>query len=385
MINIENFNPELLRVRPIAFARFKDLSMRQVALAILFLTLLSAGCEKNPVDNDDDPPPPPEIVDHYKLYALTSGFFTSTGLALIDIPSDTVLRVVDSIPDIFTTLSITPDMQSVLISGIGVDSTVVYDADSLTRVIVLPFGGSYHFDHQRNLGLLVTPSLFYEINPSNFTLGDSINRANGYSQIDTANGVLYTTGPFGVPATFIYRYDYLTMTFIDSLAIVDGTGGAITVTNLLPVSSANRIYFYGIRGNASAAYIYNTLTKAIVLATPHDFPIGNFMKSTDGQTAYKADPGGLTTPGSGKLWKYSIPGDAISGSIPTTYQEGATTITINLTSLVMTPDGKYIYGAGGLPGRVVQIPLAQNKITHAFDPYISYFPPVIVLGKKIEP
>lgn len=343
--------------------------------------LLVTGCEKD--EEGPAAPPPVQSDNHYRLYSLTSGFF-ARGIAMHDIPADTLLRQLE-IPGPYAVLALTPSNAHLLVSAPGFDSTLLVDADSLKIRDTLLFGGRYLVDRTRAVTLLIGSSALFRINTTSFSRGDSINLSLRYAQIDTSSGQLYGVGNPPRNPSVIYRIDYLTMSLVDSITARDPDDSLITVTDLLPLSNLNRLYFYGLVGTQASAFIWDLQAGVVVSSVGHDYPIGSFTRLIGNQTVLKADPGPLTTPGSGKLWIYSIAGDAITGSYSTVVSDNGTVLTINATNVLQTPDGAYLYIAGGTPGRVLRLPLATGSVTNVFDPLSSFFPPEIVLGPLIPP
>ena len=129
------------------------------ALLILLLPLL-IGCDEDcnkPFDGGNQ-------EQHYRMY-LAEG--SPVNVLVLDFPADTLI---DSLSLSFSTdeLALSPNKSKIFLSNLVDFTTSVIDAYTLEMDTTLPWHGYYHFDVQRNIGLIVQESSLVKIDGITF-------------------------------------------------------------------------------------------------------------------------------------------------------------------------------------------------------------------------
>jgi len=371
--------------------------LRTFTILTAAILLLCSNC------CDDCPTCPDESDDkqqHYKMYV--SAWDNDAGRAMllsIDIPADTIIDSVtltaeqhklaaDAASTFYSLFTLTPDNKRILVSGnLILKTTLVFNTSDLSYDTTLDFYGEFHFDRIRNIGLVNMIDGLFKFSPDNFQFTDSLSKQFAYSQLDTANGIIYLTGPLvGEDFSTVYRVDYLTMSLIDSVLIRDYLGNMIVIYEMLPIPEYGRLYFYGSVGGPSYSFIYDLQNERMVSSTLHTTPFGNFVRSANGQTVYMSDPGNefLDIRGSYLIWIYSVPDDQVTGAYSTLTSDTLGTRFLDIQDMLLTPDGRYLYGGCGLKSGLLRYDLETGASSNVFSKFYPLLPGAIAVGEKMK-
>jgi len=321
----------------------------------------------------DECPICPTAENHYNLFAVGYGAL----LMSIDVPADTLI---DSVSLGFAPLMLTTNSNYSKLLLPTEAETPVYDANSLQLDTILDLYGDFHFDRRHNIGLVLTPhpvpSELVKINGTTFEeLGRMVIPPLNRGQIDTVNGIFYSTVYDEGRMHILYRIDYLNMSIVDSMLLQDSLGGSVVnVGNLLPIPEYNRLYFYA----GATAFIYDLeqqqiLKRISVFSRP--VSSAQFALSRDRQKVYVSDPGDIFTgfPGSGPIQIVDVAADSVVDSL--SIQVGppyCQTMIVPVNQMRIMPDGKYLYAwceGGTCP--LLRYDLSKGVIVNAFCPPID--------------
>ena len=295
-------------------------------------------------DSTVDPGPGPVIVKNYQLITVikeVEGDF----LTFFDVPADTVLDTTN-IGSNFNELAITPDLSRVFVSSQIQNKTIVYSVDSMSIDTTLPWHGTYYFDELRNIGVRVNSSGFNSFNMNTYAPGISVTKSIGASGIDVSGEVLYVSSISEQISFEVYRYNYSSGALIDSFLIKDSAGANLFVTEMLPLPESNRLYLYVENNSGAYAVVYDTQLGKIVNQVSHRVPIGKFLKNSDASLVYKSDPDLSSVLTSGKIWQYNVSSDMIVSNLSTVVNTTNGNVTVSVTPMVFTPDGRFMYSSG---------------------------------------
>ena len=357
--------------------------LRYLQILPVFLLLCSLAC-------DDDCPtcPEPAEANHWTMYMEASGT-----LIAWDIPADTILDSI-GLPGNTTQLSLTSDGQKIVLPLSHDLKTHVFDAATLTEDTALDYWGTFHFDRSRHVGLLVAESELVKID------GITLERISAvttgpiwHGAIDTSSGIFYTA-PYDIyRGNILYRYDYRTMTLLDSTLLYDTTGTGILISHLLPIPSKDRLYLTGSPGMLPSAhvYIFDLAADSLILQHPlgvSRFPRCNLVYDPHRERVYVGDPGQLfqdydPAPG---LFVFDAATDRYLALYPThvAVPWGAAA-DAPVKQLCLAPDGKSLYAGTEHDFPVLVFDLDEGLIRDTLYPVLNEELHFSVGGMVIEP
>ncbi len=299
-------------------------------IVVVAMLLFATGCgdDNNLTDSEKD-----LSQASYKLYAVTYGGV----LSVIDIPADTL---VDEVSLGFGPgqVTINSNFSKLVFPTSPVAVCRVFNIATLQPDTMLTWPAKFvHFDRRRGLGLAVTDDCLIKFDGATFA---ELSRMDipplHRGQLDTINGVYYSSVDDAGRADIVYRIDYLDMSVLDSIQLRDTSGNGFNwVGDLLPIPQHERLYFYGDGG----INIYDLDQEQTIRQFRSGNSVGGqFVLSSDREKVYASEPGNPNTgnPMPGPTLIFGAAADSIVDSLP---RPGTP-----LTQMRLTPDGKYLYG-----------------------------------------
>ena len=336
---------------------------------------------------DDCPTcPAPDTEEHYRLYVAATG-----RLLMVDVPADTIIDSVtlNSNPMMMTLNS---DYSKVIMPMWNDEKTYVYDAFSLELDTTLDYWGDFHFDRQRNIGLFIS-AVGGLIQLDGATLEETGALPDlwmNVGQIDTANGVFYSTPMESGRKDLLYRIDYITMTVIDSVRLIDMYGNPLVPTRLLPLSGNDRLYMtvfpstvfiYDLSGDSALYWASTGVAR---------FPRCDLLYDHLRERVYFGEPGQEfmdISPAEG-LFVFDVTGDSLEMMFPTRVAVSGTTLDAPILYLRMTPDQRYLYAAPEWNYPILRYDLDKgiydNTLHWDLDPVYPFYPYGIEIGANLN-
>jgi len=342
--------------------------------------------------SDDCPVCPKKETTQYRLYAVDD---YGHRLYAIDIPADTVLL---SVPVDFETaldMIVSQDGSRLMISVLGIYSTLIYDTQDLSIIDTLDgMYGYYYFDFTDNYGVLVS-SLIADpvvkiLDPNTLESNVMIDRFMRYAFLDTVSNCLYgVAGPDATLANLIYKIDCNSGRLVDSFFISTNDDQFVSVGNIAYNWLNDILYFHAkIAPSQSYFYQYELFAGSAVDSTHIVEKFGSAAISPNGRKVYMTEGGnawfGIRPPGYIRVYDvFTHKADSI---LPPNIDPYGQPWEPYYRDILITPGGKRAYiGAGGndatwAPLSLFSINLDDNTVNVGVMPTPTFSASVITIG-----
>ncbi len=356
-----------------------------IFILISALFLITTCCNDCPIC------PKPETTQ-YRLYAVDD---YGHRLYAIDIPADTVLF---SVPVDFETaldMFVSQDGSRLMISVLGVYSTLIYDTRDLSVIDTLDdMYGYYYFDYSDNYGVLVSGLIADPVvkilDPNTLESHVIINRFMRYAFLDTVSNCLYgVAGPDANLANLVYKIDCYSERLTDSFFIATNDDQFVSVGNIAYNWLNDILYFHArIAPSQSYFYQYDLFADSALDSTYIVEKFGSVAISPNGRRVYMTEGGnawfGIRPPG------YIRDYDALTHKADSIFLPDIDPYDQPwepyYRDILITPDGKRAYiGAGGsdatwAPLSLFSINLDDNTVNIGAMPTSTFSASVIAIG-----
>lgn len=356
------------------------------AIAAAWLSLVWFGCEESPTEGEPNTPQDTTPVNHFELYGLLTD---AAGEVLVvwDVPADTVLDTLPLNGVGYDVLVMTPDSNRLYVSSTTLDRTVVVTLRPPRVERTLDRGGRFFFDGGRDVAVRIGNDGIITYTLSTTAPRDSLMRAVGFGAVDTATGRAYAATRHPVGAQWLYTYDYAVDSLVDSTIITDGQDTLTYVGEMAVTPSGDRLYLLGSSATGSHLYVYDLQTRTVTARYPRRQPLGRFLLGTQGRLLYVSDPDVSSAFTSGRIWVYDLAGDRLTDSLTTVVPVSGGGVTVSVSTMAMTPDGRYLYSSG-TTGSVTSGALLRQALPHGEPSFVTldFFPtgPVeLLMGREM--